>query len=165
MSHDFDDILEANQAYASHFALKGIAAPAAKGLGILTCIDSRIPPLAMHGLAPGDAKIFRNAGARATPDAIRSLILAHHLLNVSRIMVVAHTDCAMAREPADDLRARLSAAYPAGDFQRFKLYSAFSQSQILIEDVELLRTHSLLKDTAVGGFIYDVETGLIQQVA
>jgi carbonic anhydrase len=160
----FADILIANKLYASSFRLNGIAAPAAKGLGVLTCIDSRIMPLHMLGLKPGDAKIFRNAGARATEDAIRSLILATHLLNVTRIMVVAHTDCAMAHEPEDALLARLSSAFPAGDFSNFKTFSSYDQESTLRQDVERLRTHALLApETVVGGFIYDVSTGRLSQ--
>ena len=77
---DFADVLTANQAYAGAFRLAELEARAAKGLGVLTCMDSRIDPLAMLGLEPGDAKILRNAGARVTEDALRTLVLASYLL-------------------------------------------------------------------------------------
>src|SRR5947208_11543741 len=92
----FSDVLAANAAYAQGFALSGLAPRAAKGLAVVTCMDSRIEPLAMLGLKPGDAKIMRNAGARVTDDVLRTLVLAVHLLGVNRVMVVAHTDCKMA---------------------------------------------------------------------
>ena len=91
----FDDVLESNRRYAHTFDLAGIDPHAARGLGVLTCIDSRIEPLTMLGLRAGDAKIFRNAGARVTDDVIRSMIAAVHLLNVHRVAVVQHTNCAM----------------------------------------------------------------------
>ena len=92
----FDDILAANRRYAESFALAGLDPRAARALGVLTCIDSRIEPLDMLGLAPGDAKILRNAGARVTDDVLRTLVLASYLLGVDRAMVVAHTKCRMA---------------------------------------------------------------------
>jgi len=89
VSHErtFADVLAANETYANGFSLRGLQARAAKGLAVLTCIDSRIEPLAMLGLRPGDAKILRNAGARVTDDALRSLVLAVNLLAVTRICV------------------------------------------------------------------------------
>ena len=78
----FDDVLAANEAYAQGFRLEGLEPVAAKGLAVLTCMDSRIEPLAMLGLAPGDAKILRNAGARVTDDVLRTLVLASYLLGV-----------------------------------------------------------------------------------
>ena len=89
----FADVLAANETYADDFPLPGLPAHAAKGLAVLTCIDSRIEPLAMLGLVPGDAKILRNAGARVTDDVLRTLVLASYLLGVDRAMVIAHTDC------------------------------------------------------------------------
>ncbi len=89
------DVLAANEAYAQEFRLEGLAPRAAMGLAVLTCMDSRIEPLRMLGLEPGDAKILRNAGARVTDDVLRTLVLASYLLGVDRAMVVAHTKCRM----------------------------------------------------------------------
>src|SRR6476619_6981371 len=91
----FRDVLDANEQYASGFASRGLSGQAAKGLAVLTCIDTRIAPLAMLGLEPGDAKILRNAGARVTDDVLRPLVLASYLLGVERLMVIAHTNCRM----------------------------------------------------------------------
>src|SRR3954451_16850214 len=107
---DFSDVLEANAAYAQGFALSGLAPRAAKGLAIVTCMDSRIEPLAMLGLQPGDAKILRNAGARVTDDVVRTLVLARYLLGVDRVMVVAHTKCRMAGGTEDDVHVAITAA-------------------------------------------------------
>ena len=92
----FDDLLRENKRYVSGFSLKGIPARAAKEFGLVTCMDSRIEPLAMLGLVPGDSKILRNAGGRVTSDVLRSLILATTFLGVRRIAVMHHTDCALA---------------------------------------------------------------------
>src|SRR6059058_5639675 len=97
----FADVLAANAEYARRFRLQGVPAMAARGLAVVTCMDSRIEPLAMLGLAPGDAKILRNAGARVTDDVLRTLVLASYLLGVSRAMVIAHTNCSMATESED----------------------------------------------------------------
>src|SRR6202795_2199690 len=105
----FDDLLEANRRYRTEFHDSGVEGVAAKGLAVLTCIDSRIDPLAMLGLRAGDAKIIRNAGARVTDGALRSLVLAVHLLGVTRVCVVQHTECAMVGSTDDELRARISA--------------------------------------------------------
>src|SRR5829696_6253599 len=91
----FDDLLAANRRYQTEFHDSGVPGKAARRLAVFTCIDSRIDPLAMLGLRRGDAKILRNAGARVTYDVLRSLALAVNLLDVERICVVRHTDCAM----------------------------------------------------------------------
>src|SRR5580765_4600619 len=104
----FDDLLDANRGYRTEFHDSGVAGVAAKGLAVLTCIDSRIDPLAMLGLHAGDAKIIRNAGARVTADALRSLVLAVNLLGVTRVCVVQHTECAMVGVTNEELRARIT---------------------------------------------------------
>src|SRR5688572_2753793 len=106
----FDDLLDANRRYRDNFEDSGMAGVAAKGLAVVTCIDSRIDPLAMLGLRAGDAKIIRNAGARVTDDALRSLALAVNLLGVTRVCVVQHTECAMVGSTDEQLQARITAA-------------------------------------------------------
>lgn len=162
---DFDDILEANARYAETFSLAGIAPTAARGLGVLTCIDSRIEPLTMLGVGPGDAKIFRNAGARVTRDVLRTLSIASHLLEVRRIMVVAHTNCAMATSD-DDLRARILERNPAARVDDIEMWAAGDdQLGALARDVRVLRESGVLApDTVVGAFRYDVDTGLLTPV-
>ena len=94
MASEFDDLLAANAAYAETFPLAGFDGIAHAGVAMLTCMDSRIDPLRMIGLEPGDAKIIRNPGGRLTPSALEGLLLGVHLLGVDRIMIVAHTRCA-----------------------------------------------------------------------
>ena len=93
----FDDLYTANDAYAATFTDRGLTGTAARGLAVLTCIDSRIDPLAALGLAPGDAKIIRNAGARVTGETLITLILAVYLLGVERIFLMPHTDCGVTK--------------------------------------------------------------------
>src|SRR6059058_2480376 len=116
----FADVLAANAEYARSFRLQGVPAMAARGLAVVTCMDSRIDPLAMLGLRPGDAKILRNAGARVTDDVLRTLVLASYLLGVDRVMVVAHTGCRMAGGTEDDVhRAITDAGGPDTTSSRF----------------------------------------------
>src|SRR4029450_2265967 len=111
--------LEANARYAAGQHKVAESGVARKQLAIVTCIDSRIDPLAVFGLVPGDAKILRNAGARVTDDVIRTLALATALLGVTRIAVVQHTDCKMTSATDADLVAAVSEATgrPAPGFE------------------------------------------------
>src|SRR5436190_6741760 len=103
----FDDVLVSNAEYSKTFADAGTPGRAARGLAVVTCMDSRIDPLTMLGLEKGDAKILRNAGGRVTDDVLRTLVLATHLLGVDRVMVVEHTDCKMASATDDEVHAAI----------------------------------------------------------
>jgi carbonic anhydrase len=138
--------------------LKGTAA---KGLAVLTCIDSRIDPLAMLGLRAGDAKIIRNAGARVTNDALRSLILAVNLLGVTRVCLVQHTNCAMVDSTEDEIRTRIEAARGI-DTTGWDFLATTDQRSTMVHDIALIRSCPLLPpDLEVGGFIFDVHTGAL----
>ena len=164
MSTDFDDILEANRVFAQTFDLAGFDGVAHAGIAIVTCMDSRIAPLQMLGLHPGDAKIFRNPGGRVTPQALEALVLGVHLLKVDRILVIPHTRCAMASATLDELRERVGeSAGQDASWQHFGVVT--DQQAALRDDVRMVRTHPLIPSTvAVGGFLYDVDTGLIDQL-
>src|SRR3954468_15023144 len=107
---EFDDLLAANRAYAQQFGFSGFDGVAKAGVAVVTCMDSRIDPLGMIGLRPGDAKILRNPGGRVTDAALVALVLAVNLLGVERILVVEHTRCAMATDSEVALKARLTEA-------------------------------------------------------
>ncbi|WP_028644555.1 beta-class carbonic anhydrase [Nocardioides sp. URHA0020] len=160
---DFDDLLAANREYADSFTLSGFDGVAHAGVAIVTCMDSRIDPLRMVGLAPGDAKIFRNPGGRVTPQALEALVLGVHLLNVERILVVPHTRCAMASSTEAELHARVGAsAGQDASWQPFHV--VLDQAAALAEDVAKVRSHPLIPDTVkVGGFLYDVDSGLLDR--
>lgn len=155
----FEDLLEANRRYQAGFSDSGVAGSAAKELAVLTCIDSRIDPLALLGLKTGDAKILRNAGARVTPDALRSLVLAVNLLGVTRVCVVQHTNCAMMGTTDDELRGRIEAKSGA-DASGWEFLSSTDQHATLRDDIELIKACPLLPaDLVIGGFIFNVRTG------
>ncbi len=115
MNGVFDDVLAANEDYVRTFTLAGLQPVAARGLALVTCMDSRIEPLEMLGLKPGDAKILRNAGARVTDDTLRTLVLAVYLLGVNRVIVLPHTGCKMASVSGDEEVHDTIAARSAGD--------------------------------------------------
>ncbi len=160
----FDDLLAANKRYASRFHDPGVPGAAAKELALLTCIDSRIDPLAMLGLKPGDAKIIRNAGARVTDDGLRSLILSANLLNAKRIMIVQHTDCAMAKSSEEEIAKKIADASGA-DTTGVHFHAMTDQRKALEEDIAKVRACPLIPiGTEVGGFIYDVTSGELTAV-
>lgn len=159
-----EDLLDANRAYAADFALAGIPARADKGFALVTCMDSRIEPLAMLGLVPGDAKIIRNAGGRVTPDVLRSLVLATNFLGVHRIAVMQHTNCAMSERSDDDIRAVLADAGLDGAAD-WEFLTMPDPDGALAHDVELVRSCLLLPaGTQVEGWRYHVETGVVEPV-
>ncbi|HET9733159.1 MAG TPA: carbonic anhydrase [Acidimicrobiales bacterium] len=159
----FADVLEANESYAADFSLKGLAPVAGRGLAVLTCMDSRIEPLAMLGLRAGDAKILRNAGARVTDDTLRTLVLARYLLGVERAMVVAHTKCRMAAGTEDDVHAAVREA-GGPDTRSLSFLVTSDQESTVRADVVKITSWPYLQDLSVGGFIYDVDTGRIRRV-
>ena len=163
MTDGFDDLLAANREYAETFDLGGFDGVAHAGVAIVTCMDSRIDPLRMVGLEPGDAKIFRNPGGRVTSQALEALVLGVHLLTVRRVLVVPHTRCAMASSTLDELRARVGAS--AGQDASWQTFGVIAdQIGTLEDDVRKVRSHPLIPDTvAVGGFLYDVDSGLLTQ--
>jgi carbonic anhydrase len=157
----FEDLLSANRRFAETFALSGFDGVAHRGVAVVTCMDSRIDPLGMLGLSPGDAKIFRNPGGRVTAAALEALVLGVHLLTVNRILVVPHTRCAMASSTLEELREQVGeSAGQDASWQSFGVVE--DQEAALEEDVRSVRSHPLIPDSVeVGGFIYDVDTGLI----
>jgi carbonic anhydrase len=157
----FDDVLTANAAYAEQFRDSGRPGKAARGLAVVTCMDSRISPLEMLGLEPGDAKILRNAGARVTDDVLRTLVLAVHLLDVTRVMVVAHTDCRMTKVTDEEVHEEMLSR--GLDTRSLDFRTISDQRATLAEDVQRIRSSPYLpKDLAVIGAVYDVKTGLIE---
>jgi carbonic anhydrase len=133
-----------------------------KRLVVLTCMDSRLDPLAMLGVEPGQVAVLRNAGARVTDDMRRSLLVATHVLGSERLLVVAHTDCRMAGLTEDELRAAIAAA--GGPATSGELGAMPDQEAALRSDVERLRSTPGLERLEVEGFLYDVHTGRLAPV-
>lgn len=159
----FADVLADNEAYARDFRLAGLQARAARGLAVLTCIDSRIEPLKMLGLVPGDAKILRNAGARVTDDVLRTLVLASYLLGVDRVMVIAHTNCRMATGSEEDVHVAIDEA-GGPDTRSLNFLVTSDQAAAVRADVGRVRSWPYLTRLQVGGFLYDVDTGRLTQL-
>lgn len=164
-TEEFADVLAGNDDYTARFGLAGLEPVAARGLAVVTCMDSRIEPLDMLGLKPGDAKIMRNAGARVTTDVLRTLALATHLLGVTRIMVVAHTRCKMASATADEVVAAIEQSSGI-DVRSLDFHLIADQKATLGSDVQRIRSWPFFPPhVPVGGFLYDVDTGHLTQHA
>jgi len=163
----FADVLEGNAGYQKQFALgymDDVAGIAAQGLAVVTCMDSRIEPLAMLGLKPGDAKILRNAGAHVTESVLRDLTLASHLLEVDRVMVIAHTRCRMASATAEEVVEEIQRVSGI-DVRSLEFGLIADQEENLRLDVQKVRSWPFIHSgVTTGGFIYDVTNGGLRQV-
>jgi carbonic anhydrase len=160
----FADLFEGNERYAAVAHEVAASGVARRGLAIVTCIDSRIDPLAVFGLVPGDAKILRNAGARITDDVLRTLALGGALLGVTRIAVVQHTDCRMTRSSDADLRAAVAEATGRDDLDLEPL-AIDDQEAVLGTDVAMVLASPLIPDgTVVAGLVYDLHSGRLTTV-
>jgi carbonic anhydrase len=159
----FSDVLAANAAYAGDHASAGLAGRAAKRLAVVTCMDTRIDPLLMLGLRPGDAKILRNGGGRVTDDVLTTLVVARHLLNVDRVMVIAHTDCRM-HASSDAVIHEAIAAAGGPDTRSLSFGAVPDQEAAVRADVERVRADPYLDGIEAAGFVLDVETGRLTRV-
>jgi carbonic anhydrase len=158
---DFSDVLDANEKFAQNFKHMDLTGRAAKGLAIVTCMDSRINPLEILGMKPGDVKILRNAGARVTDDVLRTLVLATWLLNVNRVLVIPHTDCRMASGSEADVHAAIFKESGV-DTRGIEIRTVADQVAALNTDVQRIKSFPFLPEgLIVGGAIYDVNTGKI----
>ena len=183
MSRILKEVLAANAAYAKDFGDKaGLQIPPARRFAVLTCMDARIDPAKMAGLAEGDAHVIRNAGGRASDDAIRSLVISHKLLGTREWFVIHHTDCGMGMFTEETMRTLLAhsldtaALGPAGwqdtgkgpgssegdfiDWLTFK-----DPVEAVLTDIRRIRSHPLVADDIpIYGYIYDVRSGRLVEV-
>jgi carbonic anhydrase len=184
MSKIVDEVLAANQKYAAAFGDKGkLALPPARHFAILTCMDARLQPSKYAGLAEGDAHVIRNAGGRATDDAIRSLVISYKLLGTNEWFVIHHTDCGMQLFTDDVMAGLLESSLeaatidasgwhdvgrkipgsPVGKFIKWQTISDAEGS--VVDDVTRIRTHPLVPgNIPIYGYIYDVRTGKLNEV-
>lgn len=162
MTTGFDDLLAANAEYAAHFGGGGLEGRAARGLAVVTCMDSRIEPLQLLGLSNGDAKILRNAGGRVTSDVLRTLVLAVHLLGVDRVLVMAHTDCRMSKVTDEQVHEAILAGSGL-DTRSLEFRTVPDQRRMLADDVQRIRSSPYLPaGLPVLGALYDVATGRLK---
>ncbi|QFY41780.1 carbonic anhydrase [Candidatus Methylospira mobilis] len=183
MSKILEEVLNANAHYAADFGDKAaLALPPARHFAILTCMDARLDPAKYAGLAEGDAHVIRNAGGRASDDAIRSLVISYKLLGTREWFVIHHTDCGMelfTNEIMSDLLAsslRTATVDETGwhdcgtgpgcsDGKYINWLTIKSQEQSVLEDVARIRNHTLVpRDIPVYGYIYDVRSGRLLEV-
>lgn len=163
-SMEHDAILDSAREYATRFKTDDLTAAPIRRLVVLTCMDARLDLFRLLGLAIGDAHLLRNAGGRATDDAIRSMVLSSHWLGTREFVVVHHTGCGLHGVTNDEIRDRVASATgirPVIDFL------PFADVEVSVrEDVERIRTCPLLPfDSQVWGAVYDVHTGVLTEVA
>src|SRR3979490_3399488 len=183
MSKILAEVLAANARYAATCADKGKwALPPARQFAILTCMDARLQPSKYAGLAEGDAHVIRNAGGRASDDAIRSLVISYKLLGTQEWFVVHHTNCGMELFTNDDMRNLLASSLKTasldqsgwrdsgdgpgsaeGNYINWLTFSDNAKS--VVEDVMRIRNHPLVpNDIPIYGYIYDVKSGKLVEV-
>ena len=157
----FDDVLAGNAEHRQQHRDTGLPGRAARGLAVVTCMDSRIDPLRVLGLAPGDAKVLRTAGARVTDDVLRGLVVGANLLGVERVLVLAHTDCGMANNDDETLHRAITERSGV-DSRGLDLLAVGDQGETLAADVGRVRASPYLPDgLQVAGALYDVRSGAV----
>ena len=178
-----DEVLSANAAYAESFGARSeLALPPARGFAILTCMDARLDPAKYAGLAEGDAHVIRNAGGRASDDAIRSLVISYKLLGTREWFVIHHTDCGMEFFTDQVMRGLLAASLetaalgPDGftdigtgpgsaEANYIDWLTISDNAQSVAEDVTRIRNHPLVPGRIpIHGYLYDVRTGRVIEV-
>lgn len=160
-----DQVLQANQEYAQTFQHAHLHHKPARHLAILACMDARITVEGTLGLNPGDAHIIRNAGGIATEDALRSLIVSHHMLETREIMVINHTECGMMSFRDEDLRHRLEEKSGIETIVPVHFHTFTNLEKNVRRQMQKIRTHPWIPaEVVVRGFIYDVRTGLLNEV-
>lgn len=176
------EVLEANGSYAATFDKGDLALPPARRFAILTCMDARLDPAKYAGLAEGDAHVIRNAGGRASDDAIRSLVISYKLLGTQEWFVIHHTDCGMEfftdKLMGDLLESSLETAELGADGFRdvgsgpgstegryVKWLTIADQQGSVVEDVQRIRSHPLVPATIpIYGYVYDVRSGTLIEI-
>jgi carbonic anhydrase len=178
-----NEVLAANKAYVADFGAKGsLALPPARSFAILTCMDARLDPAKYAGLSEGDAHVIRNAGARASDDAIRSLVISYKLLGTKEWFVIHHSNCGMEFFTDEIMRGLLSKSLetaalgdsgfydvgkgPGSDEGAYIDWLTISdQEKAVVDDVQRIRRHPLVpKNIPIYGYVYEVETGKLREI-
>lgn len=182
MSQILDEVLAANQTYTADFSKGDLPMPPGRRFAILTCMDARLDPAKYAGLSEGDAHVIRNAGGRASDDAIRSLVISYKLLGTREWFVIHHTDCGMETFTNEIISDLLSSSLKTAsvdasgwhdcgqgpgctDGKYINWLTISDQELSVLEDVLRIRNHSLVpSDIPVYGYIYDVRSGRLIEV-
>lgn len=159
-----EEVIAANEIYARTHELRTLTPRPARKLAVLTCMDTRLS-IRTLGLKTGDAHIIRNAGGIVTEDALRSLVISHHLLGTEEIMVVNHTDCGLMKASEQDLRATIQNRTGTEVATPAFFYAFQDIDQNVRYQLQKLRSHPWIpREVAVRGFVYDVTTGLLREI-
>jgi carbonic anhydrase len=183
MNHVFEEIEIANSNYAASFGVKkDLVMPPSRKTAILTCMDARLDPAKFAGLAEGDAHVIRNAGGRASNDAIRSLVISHKLLGTNQWLVIHHTNCGMETFNNEIMSDLLSESLVTATIDKngwknvvkgkgsnegkfVNWLTIRDQKQSIIEDLNRIRNHPLVNaEIPIRGYLYDVKTGKLSEV-
>jgi carbonic anhydrase len=183
MSQVLDEVLAVNEAYVAAFGDKGtLPLPPARRFAILTCMDARLDPAKFAGLREGDAHVIRNAGGRASDDAIRSLVISHKLLGTNEWFVIHHTDCGMETFTDEVMRSLLRQSLDTAELgadgwrdvgpgpgssegEFIDWLTIGNQAASVTDDVRRIRSHPLVPSSvAIHGYIYDVRSGRLLEV-
>jgi carbonic anhydrase len=182
MSKILEEVLTANAAYAAGFDKGDLPMPPGRHFAILTCMDARLDPAKYAGLAEGDAHVIRNAGGRASDDAIRSLVISYKLLGTREWFVIHHTDCGMETFTDEVMRGLLASSlktatvdasgwHDSGDGpgsaegRYIDWLTIADNARSVVDDVTRIRNHPLVPgDIPIYGYIYDVKSGELQEV-
>lgn len=183
MSTLLNEVLAANQKYSASFGDKGnLALPPTRRFAVLTCMDARLDPAKFAGLAEGDAHVIRNAGGRASDDAIRSLVISYKLLGTREFFVIHHTNCGMEFFTNEVMRSLLASSLEtaeltgagfkdvgkgpgsrAGEF--IEWLTIPDHKQAVVDDVLRIRNHPLVpRSIPIHGYVYDVKSGALIEV-
>lgn len=160
-----DELLAANRQYAAKFDQGGLTMPPARKIAILACMDARLSVEQLLGLKTGDAHIIRNAGGIATEDALRSLIISHHLLGTQEFLVINHTDCGMVTFDDHQLRDKLEEQTGVAVVAPAHFYAFKDVEQNVRQQVARIKNHPHVRDIPVRGFVYDVKSGELSEVS
>jgi carbonic anhydrase len=178
-----DEVLQANEEYASSFGARAdLPLPPARGLAILTCMDARLDPAKYAGLSEGDAHVIRNAGGRASDDAIRSLVISYKLLGTKEWFVIHHSNCGMEFFTDEVIRGLLASSLETAELgpdgfrdvgtgpgsaeaSYIDWLTITDNAQSVVDDVTRIRNHPLVPaNIPIYGYIYDVATGRLNEV-
>lgn len=160
-----DEVLSANETYADTFELGELPMPPGRRLAVVACMDARLTVEEMLGLRTGDAHIIRNAGGIVTDDALRSLLISHHLLGTQEFMVINHTDCGMLTFKDEELRHRLEGQTGTATVSPAHFHAFDDLEQNVRRQIQKLKSHPWISpEIPARGFIFDVATGRLSEV-
>jgi carbonic anhydrase len=160
-----DEVLKANETYAQNFTRGDLAMPPARKLAVVACMDARLIVSQILGLKAGDAHIIRNAGGIVTEDALRSLIISHHLLGTQEFIIINHTDCGMLTFKDEELRAKLQKQTGTAAVAPAAFHSFSNLEENVRQQIQKVRSHPWVpRQISVRGFVYDVKTGRLKEV-